>query len=300
MRKSLTDIVVIFCVLMLVFIIAVDQTSANSSLSGYEPSVTVAYFSDVVSQVVRTFSVFYYALLASSIDASDHVGSTASSVSTESESEEDEIIKEVLEDGFVLSVDERKAHINLGIEDGVRRGMLLEIYRPKGLYDAMSNMRYPIGGSLGYGLVVEVHEFTSVMYLSHFEIKTVDSGNDGKGIKVAIEVHDRVRRPPLLEEEIVELLAEQVVTENAKILSIDGNMFSMTAFDPVSVGSTITLIKIPKEIIHPVTGELVVLGEEKRADAIVADVKGKTILLSVDPNTSGHFIASDIVKITKR
>ena len=300
MRKSLTDIVVIFCVLMLVFIIAVDQTSANSSLSSYEPSLTVAYFSDVVSQVVRTFSVFYYALLASSTDASDQVGSTVSSVSTESESEEDEIIKKVLEDGFVLSVDERKAHINLGIEDGVRRGMLLEIYRPKGLYDAMSNMRYPIGGSLGYGLVVEVHEFTSVMYLSHFEIKTVDSGNDGKGIKVAIEVHDRVRRPPLLEEEIVELLAEQVVTENAKILSIDGNMFSMTAFDPVSVGSTITLIKIPKEIIHPVTGELVVLGEEKRADAIVADVKGRTILLSVDPNTSGHFIASDIVKITKR
>ena len=300
MRKSLTDIVVIFCVLMLVFIIAVDQTSANSSLSSYEPSLTVAYFSDVVSQVVRTFSVFYYALLASSTDASDQVGSKVSSVSTESESEEDEIIKKVLEDGFVLSVDERKAHINLGIEDGVRRGMLLEIYRPKGLYDAMSNMRYPIGGSLGYGLVVEVHEFTSVMYLSHFEIKTVDSGNDGKGIKVAIEVHDRVRRPPLLEEEIVELLAEQVVTENAKILSIDGNMFSMTAFDPVFVGSTITLIKIPKEIIHPVTGELVVLGEEKRADAIVADVKGRTILLSVDPNTSGHFIASDIVKITKR
>ena len=148
-------------------------------------------------------------------------------------------------------------------------------------------------------MVVEVHEFTSVMYLSHFEIKTVDLGND-KGMKVAIEVHDRVRRPPLLEEEIVELLAEQVVTENAKILSIDGNMFSITAFDPVSVGNTITLIKIPKEIIHPVTGELVVLGEEKRADAIVADVKGKTILLSVDPNTSGHFIASDIVKITKR
>ena len=300
MRKSLTDIAVIFCVLMLVFIIAVDQTAANSSLLSHEPSVTVAYFSDVVSQVVRTLSVFYYALLASSTDASDQVGSTVSSVSTESESEEDEIIKQVLEDGFVLSVDERKAHINLGIEDGVRRGMLLEIYRPKGLYDAMSNMRYPIGGSLGYGLVVEVHEFTSVMYLSHFEIKTVDSGNDGKGIKVAIEVHDRVRRPPLLEEEIVELLAEQVVTENAKILSIDGNMFSMTAFDPVFVGSTITLIKIPKEIIHPVTGELVVLGEEKRADAIVADVKGKTILLSVDPNTSGHFIASDIVKITKR
>jgi hypothetical protein len=243
--------------------------------------------------------VFYYALLASSTDASDQVGSTVSSVSTESESEEDEIIKKVLEDGFVLSVDERKAHINLGIEDGVRRGMLLEIYRPKGLYDAMSNMRYPIGGSLGYGLVVEVHEFTSVMYLSHFEIKTVDLGND-KGMKVAIEVHDRVRRPPLLEEEIVELLAEQVVTENAKILSIDGNMFSITAFDPVSVGNTITLIKIPKEIINPVTGELVVLGEEKRAVAIVADVKGKTILLSVDPSTSGHFIASDIVKITKR
>ena len=115
--------------------------------------------------------------------------------------------------------------------------MLLEIYRPKGLYDAMSNMRYPIGGSLGYGLVVEVHEFTSVMYLSHFEIKTVDLGND-KGMKVAIEVHDRVRRPPLLEEEIVELLAEQVVTEKAKILSIDGNMFSMTAFDSVSVSYT--------------------------------------------------------------
>ena len=300
MRKSLTDIVIIFCVLMLVFIIAVDQTAANRSLLSHEPSVTVAYFSDVVSQVVRTLSVFYYALLASSTDASEQVGSTVSSVSAELESKDDKIIKQVLEDGFVLSVDERKAHINLGIEDGVRRGMLLEIYRPKGLYDAMSNMRYPIGGSLGYGLVVEVHEFTSVMYLSHFEIKTVDSGNDGKGMKVAIEVHDRVRRPPLLEEEIVELLAEQVVTENAKILSIDGNMFSITAFDPVSVGNTITLIKIPKEIIHPVTGELVVLGEEKRADAIVADVKGKTILLSVDPNTSGHFIASDIVKITKR
>ena len=300
MRKSLTDIAVIFCVLMLVFVIAVDQTAANSSLLSHEPSVTVAYFSDVVSQVVRTFSVFYYALLASSTDASDQVDSTVSSVSAESKSEDDEIIKQVLEDGFVLSVDERKAHINLGIEDGVQRGMLLEIYRPKGLYDAMSDVRYPIGGSLGYGLVVEVHEFTSVMYLSYFEIKMVDSGKDDRSVKLAIEVHDRVRRPPLLEKEIVELLAEQIVTENAKILSIDGNMFSMTAFDRVSVGNAITLIKIPKEIIHPVTGELVVLGGEKRANAIVADIKGKIILLSVEPNASGHFIVSDIVKITKR
>ena len=178
--------------------------------------------------------------------------------------------------------------------------MLLEIYRPKGLYDAMSDVRYPIGGSLGYGLVVEVHEFTSVMYLSHFEIKMVDSGKDDRSVKLAIEVHDRVRRPPLLEQEIVELLAEQIVTENAKILSIDGNMFSMTAFDRVSVGNAITLIKIPKEIIHPVTGELVVLGGEKRANAIVADIKGRIILLSVEPNASGHFIVSDIVKITKR
>ena len=94
MRKSLTDIVIIFCVLMLVFIIAVDQTAANSSLLSHEPSVTVAYFSDVVSQVVRTLSVFYYALLASSTDASDQVDSTVSSVSAESKSEDDEIINE--------------------------------------------------------------------------------------------------------------------------------------------------------------------------------------------------------------
>ena len=299
MRKNLTSITVV-CVLMLIFAVVVDQPAANSSLLSSESSATASYVNDAVAQIFRTFSVFYYALLASSTDASDQVDSTVISTSAESKGEGTEITKRVLEDGFVLSVDGRKAHINLGIEDGVQRGMLLEIYRPKGLYDAMSDVRYPIGGSLGYGLVVEVYEFTSVMYLSHFEIKMVDSGKDDRSVKLAIEVHDRVRRPPLLEKEIVELLAEQIVTENAKILSIDGNMFSMTAFDRVSVGNAITLIKIPKEIIHPVTGELVVLGGEKRANAIVADIKGKTILLSVEPNASGHFIVSDIVKITKR
>ena len=300
MRRNLTGIAIV-CVLMLVFVVMVDQPVASSSLQGRKFVATASYVNNAVSQVFRTLSVFYYALFASSIDASDQAAPTVISVPVEvEESEVAEVTERELEDGFVLSVDERKAHINLGVGDGVQRGMLLEIYRPKGLYDAMSDVRYPIGGSLGYGLVVEVHEFTSAMYLSHFEIKMVDSGKDGGNVKLAVEVHDRVRRPPMLEKEIIEILAEQIVTENAKILSVDGNMFLMTSFDRVSVGNAITLIKTPKEIIHPVTGELVVLGDEKRADAIVADIKGKTILLSVEPNASGHFIVGDIVRITKR
>ena len=299
MRRNLAGIAIV-CVLMLVFVVMVDQPVANSSLQGRKFVATASYVNNAVSQVFRTLSVFYYALFASSIDASDQAAPTVISVPVEVESEVAEVTERELEDGFVLSVDERKAYINLGVGDGVQRGMLLEIYRPKGLYDAMSDVRYPIGGSLGYGLVVEVHEFTSAMYLSHFEIKMVDSGKDGGNVKLAVEVHDRVRRPPMLEKEIIEILAEQIVTENAKILSVDGNMFLMTSFDRVSVGNAITLIKTPKEIIHPVTGELVVLGDEKRADAIVADIKGKTILLSVEPNASGHFIVGDIVRITKR
>lgn len=299
MRRNLTGIAIV-CVLMLVFVVMVDQPVASSSLQGRKFVATASYVNNAVSQVFRTLSVFYYALFASSIDASDQAAPTVISVPVEVESEVAEVTERELEDGFVLSVDERKAHINLGVGDGVQRGMLLEIYRPKGLYDAMSDVRYPIGGSLGYGLVVEVHEFTSAMYLSHFEIKMVDSGKDGGNVKLAVEVHDRVRRPPMLEKEIIEILAEQIVTENAKILSVDGNMFLMTSFDRVSVGNAITLIKTPKEIVHPVTGELVVLGDEKRADAIVADIKGKTILLSVEPNASGHFIVGDIVRITKR
>lgn len=299
MRRNLTGIAIV-CVLMLVFVVMVDQPVASSSLQGRKFVATASYVNNAVSQVFRTLSVFYYALFASSIDASDQAAPTVISVPVEVESEVAEVTERELEDGFVLSVDERKAYINLGVGDGVQRGMLLEIYRPKGLYDAMSDVRYPIGGSLGYGLVVEVHEFTSAMYLSHFEIKMVDSGKDGGNVKLAVEVHDRVRRPPMLEKEIIEILAEQIVTENAKILSVDGNMFLMTSFDRVSVGNAITLIKTPKEIIHPVTGELVVLGDEKRADAIVADIKGKTILLSVEPNASGHFIVGDIVRITKR
>ena len=299
MRRNLAGIAIV-CVLMLVFVVMVDQPVASSSLQGRKFVATASYVNNAVSQVFRTLSVFYYALFASSIDASDQAAPTVISVPVEVESEVAEVTERELEDGFVLSVDERKAYINLGVGDGVQRGMLLEIYRPKGLYDAMSDVRYPIGGSLGYGLVVEVHEFTSAMYLSHFEIKMVDSGKDGGNVKLAVEVHDRVRRPPMLEKEIIEILAEQIVTENAKILSVDGNMFLMTSFDRVSVGNAITLIKTPKEIIHPVTGELVVLGDEKRADAIVADIKGKTILLSVEPNASGHFIVGDIVRITKR
>ena len=297
--KNLTAIA-IFCVFVPVFAVAVDQPAADNALSSREFVTTASYVNNAASQIFRTLSVFYYALLASSANTSNQTDDTGILTPVSSKSADAEVPEAVPEDGFVLSVDKRKAHINIGAKDGVQRGMLLEIYRPKGLYDAISDVRYPIGGSLGYGLVVEVYESTSVMYLSHFEIKMVDSEEDDRGVQLAIEVHDRVRRPPVLEKEIVEILAEQVVTENAKVLSINGNMFSMTAFDQVSVGNAIILIKTPKEIIHPVTGELVVLGKEKRANAIVADIKGKTILLSVEPNASGHFIVDDIVKITKR
>ena len=80
MRKNLTSITVV-CVLMLIFAVVVDQPAANSSLLSSESSATASYVNDAVAQIFRTFSVLYYALLASSTDASDQVDSTVISTS---------------------------------------------------------------------------------------------------------------------------------------------------------------------------------------------------------------------------
>jgi len=110
--KNLTAIA-IFCVFVPVFAVAVDQPAADNALSSREFVTTASYVNNAVSQIFRTLSVFYYALLASSANTSNQTDDTGILTPVSSKSADAEVPEAVPEDGFVLSVDKRKATLIL-------------------------------------------------------------------------------------------------------------------------------------------------------------------------------------------
>lgn len=314
-----------------------------------------------------------------------------------------------LKDGRILSINSRRININLGREDGVKRGMTLEIYRSKTLYDANTNQTQTIKEPLGIGLVIDVDLHHSILYLSNFEVKTtnrdkmspplidigtnirlvripannalalgrhsilvrkfegtgsdieerlaeaetdqlaasIDNGpqvpfksdqeieltdpennkiyvvfgkNAAEGIasfkliyKVdkeiviipgieskplpVVEIYDRVKRPP---QDLIER-RQQIPLGEAIIVGIEDDIVQLTGIDRemVESGDQLTLIKTPKEIIHPVTNEVIILGVKRRAKGLVSVVSDNLIQLNVPAESIKGFFTNDTVSVIK-
>ena len=314
-----------------------------------------------------------------------------------------------LEDGRISSVNSRRITINLGREDGVKRGMTLEIYRSKTLYNANTNQTQTIKEPLGIGLVVDVSLHHSILYLSNFEVKTtnrdkmspplidigtnirlvripannalalgrhsilvrkfegtgsdieerlaeaetdqlaasIDNGpqvpfksdqeielidpennkiyvvfgkNAAEGIasfkliyKIdkeiviipgieskplpVVEIYDRVKRPP---QDLIERL-QQIPLGEAIIAGIEDDVVQLTGIGRkiVESGDQLTLIKIPKEIIHPVTNEVIILGVKRQAKGLVSVVSDNLIQLNVPVESIKGFFTDDTVSVIK-
>ena len=314
-----------------------------------------------------------------------------------------------LKDGRILSINSRRININLGREDGVKRGMTLEIYRSKTLYDANTNQTQTIKEPLGIGLVIDVDLHHSILYLSNFEVKTtnrdkmspplidigtnirlvripannalalgrhsilvrkfegtgsdieerlaeaetdqlaasIDNGpqvpfksdqeielidpennkiyvvfgkNAAEGIasfkliyKVdkeiviipgieskplpVVEIYDRVKRPP---QDLIERL-QQIPSGEAIIVGIEDDIVQLTGIDRemVESGDQLTLIKTPKEIIHPVTNEVIILGVKRQAKGLVSVVSDNLIQLNVPAESIKGFFTNDTVSVIK-
>jgi hypothetical protein len=314
-----------------------------------------------------------------------------------------------LKDGRILSINSRRININLGREDGVKRGMTLEIYRSKTLYDANTNQTQTIKEPLGIGLVIDVDLHHSILYLSNFEVKTtnrdkmspplidigtnirlvripannalalgrhsilvrkfegtgsdieerlaeaetdqlaasIDNGpqvpfksdqeieltdpennkiyvvfgkNAAEGIasfkliyKVdkeiviipgieskplpVVEIYDRVKRPP---QDLIER-RQQIPLGEAIIVGIEDDIVQLTGIDQeiVESGDQLTLIKTPKEIIHPVTNEVIILGVKRQAKGLVSVVSDNLIQLNVPAESIKGFFTNDTVSVIK-
>ena len=314
-----------------------------------------------------------------------------------------------LKDGRILSINSRRININLGRKDGVKRGMTLEIYRSKTLYDANTNQTQTIKEPLGIGLVIDVDLHHSILYLSNFEVKTtnrdkmspplidigtnirlvripannalalgrhsilvrkfegtgsdieerlaeaetdqlaasIDNGpqvpfksdqeieltdpennkiyvvfgkNAAEGIasfkliyKVdkeiviipgieskplpVVEIYDRVKRPP---QDLIER-RQQIPLGEAIIVGIEDDIVQLTGTDRemVESGDQLTLIKTPKEIIHPVTNEVIILGVKRRAKGLVSVVSDNLIQLNVPAESIKGFFTNDTVSVIK-
>ena len=314
-----------------------------------------------------------------------------------------------LEDGRISSVNSRRITINLGREDGVKRGMTLEIYRSKTLYNANTNQTQTIKEPLGIGLVVDVSRNHSILYLSNFEVKTanrdkmspplidigtnirlvripannalalgrhsilvrkfegtgsdieerlaeaetdqlaasIDNGpqvpfksdqeielidpennkisvvfgkNAAEGIasfkliyKVdkeiviipgieskplpVVEIYDRVKRPP---QDLIESL-QQIPLGDGIIAGIKDDVVQLVGIsrEIVESGDQLTLIKMPKEIIHPVTNEVIILGIKRQAKGLVSVVSDNLIQLNVPVESTKGFFTDDTVSVIK-
>ena len=335
---------------------------------------------------------------------------TISSLSDDHQAKEEKrSISSTPEDGRILSINSRRVNVNLGRLDGVRRGMTLEIYRPKILYDANADLTQTIKTPLGMGLVIDVDQNRSTLYLSDFEVTTddrsktspplIDIGTnirlvrlpakcllvlgrhsilvrkfegagsdieerlaetetnqlaasldngpqvpfkpdqeinlvdaDGNEISVAfgknagegiasfellhkidreviivpgieskpqhvVGIYDRIKRPP---QNLVGQLQKSLLG-NAMIIAIRGDILQMTGINPnkVESGNKLTLSKTPKEIIHPVTGQMIKLGVMRELTGVVSAVSDNLVELSIPPKSSKGFFVDDTISVTK-
>jgi hypothetical protein len=59
------------------------------------------------------------------------------------------------------------------------------------------------------------------------------------------------------------------------------------------------LSKTPKEIIHPVTGQMIKLGVMRELTGVVSAVSDNLVELSIPPKSSKGFFVDDTISVTK-
>ena len=356
------------------------------------------------NNIAQTWIIISSILLLAIITYADN-----HSESTTKENYLEESVSAELKDGRILNINSRRININLGRKDGVQRGMTLEIYRPKTLYDANTNQTQTIKEPLGIGLVVEVDLHHSILYLSNFEVKTtnrdktspplidigtsirlvripannelalgrhsilvrkfegtgsdieerlaeaetdqlaasIDNGpqvpfksdqeielidpennkiyvvfgkNAAEGIasfkliyKIdkeiviipgieskllpVVEIYDRVKRPT----QVLIKRRQQIPLGEAIIVGIENDVVQLTGIDReiVESGDQLILIKTPKEIIHPVTNEVIILGVKRQAKGLVSAVSDNLIQLNVPAESIKGFFTDNTVSVFK-
>ena len=276
------SLIALCCLFVPILVIAAPPHAQVAST----PTPTAGIF----QQLVGTISNFYSVLLSST--------SRTSSISPETPSPTKH------EDGYILGLDGQRAHISLGRKDGIRQGMMLKLYRAKALHNVVVDQQYPIEESLGLGLVIEVFDETSIIYLSNFEVKVVVE-SDRQLPKPVVEVSDRVKRPVQAVERNMPQLPGVLppmgkLPEFAHIVTVEGNQVYLDFSGMVTIDDKLTLIKSPQTLIHPVTGEQLVIGEERQATGRVFNLQEASTGVLLPPSTSNYFVAGDKVKIVKK
>ena len=85
------------------------------------------------------------------------------------------------------------------------------------------------------------------------------------------------------------------------INEIEDDIVQLTGIDRETVesGDQLTLIKTPKEIIHPVTNEVIILGVKRQAKGLVSVVNDNLIQLNVPAESIKGFFTNDTVSVIK-
>ena len=85
------------------------------------------------------------------------------------------------------------------------------------------------------------------------------------------------------------------------IIAIRGDILQMAGINPKKVenGDKLTLSKTPKEIIHPVTGQMIRLGVKRELTGVVSAVSDNLVQISIPPKSSKGFFVDDTISVSK-
>ena len=112
-----------------------------------------------------------------------------------------------------------------------------------------------------------------------------------------VEIYDRIKRPP---QNLVGQLQKSLLGD-AMIIAIRENILQMAGINPKKVenGDKLTLSKTPKEIIHPVTGQVIRLGVKRELTGVVSAVSDNLVQISIPPKSSKGFFVDDTISVSK-
>ena len=195
------------------------------------------------------------------------------------------------QDGYIFDIKGNKASIDLGKNDEIKQGMLLDIYRKRDIYDPLTDSTSSVPVPLGKIIVTEVHENTAEVYLSNFEVKTEKGQQNGETV-FSIQEGDRVRRPAAGKKE-----KPRVFTH---ILLVTADEIHIDFVENIKVGNTIEIIKGKKEAVHPITKKIIQLNPEKKATLKITEIrKDRSIGKIISSDEQGRFVVNDNVRVIK-
>lgn len=210
------------------------------------------------------------------------------------------------QDGYIFNIKADKATIDLGRNDGIQQGMLLDVYRQKDIHVALKDSISLVSVPLGKVIVTEVYENTAKVYLSDFEVKTEKNQQNGKTV-FSIKDGDRVKRPAvnvkIKKESPKELSPAATCTpgrRSAHILQVADNEIHIDLVKNIEAGDTVKIIKERKQAKHPITGELILLNPEKKATLKITEIrKDKSIGKIISSDKQGRFVVNDKVQVRR-